>query len=68
MQETLAVPDISCDHCKRAVEEALGPLDGVNSATVRVAEKCVDVDYDPDVIERDQIFHSLQEAGYPATR
>jgi copper chaperone CopZ len=50
------------------VEEALGPLDGVNSATVRVAEKCVDVDYDPDVIERDQIFHSLQEAGYPATR
>ena len=68
MQETLAVPDISCDHCKAAVEGALGQLDGVSRATVRVAEKCVEVDYDPEKIGRDQIFHSLQEAGYPATR
>jgi len=49
------------------VEGALGDLDGVNAATVRVPEKCVDVDYDPAVIERDKIFHTLQEAGYPAS-
>lgn len=67
MQETLAVPDISCDHCKRAVEGALGDLDGVSAATVRVPEKSVVVDYDPAVIERDKIFHTLQEAGYPVS-
>ena len=67
MQETLAVPDISCDHCKRAVEEALGGMDGINLATVRVDEKCVDVDYDPALIERNRILHTLQEAGYPAS-
>ena len=67
MQETLAVPDISCDHCKRAVEGALGDLDGVNAATVRIPEKCVDVDYDPAIVDRNKLFHTLQEAGYPAS-
>ena len=30
--ETLSVPDISCDHCQRTIESALGGLPGVRAA------------------------------------
>ena len=30
--ETLSVPDISCDHCQRTIETALGRLPGVRAA------------------------------------
>jgi copper chaperone CopZ len=29
--ETLSVPDISCDHCQRTIETALGALPGVRA-------------------------------------
>ena len=34
--ETLSVPDISCDHCQRTIEAALGRLPGVHTAAVDV--------------------------------
>jgi copper chaperone len=44
--ETLSVPDISCDHCRRTIETALGRLPGVRAATVDVAARRVEVTYD----------------------
>ena len=38
------VPDISCDHCKRAIEEALGELPEVTSAVVTVDRRDVEVE------------------------
>ena len=38
------VPDISCDHCKRAIEEALGELPEVTSAVVTVDRCDVEVE------------------------
>jgi copper chaperone CopZ len=43
--ETLSVPDISCDHCQRTIETALGALPGVR-ADVDVAARTVQVSYD----------------------
>ncbi|MFN8109202.1 MAG: heavy metal-associated domain-containing protein [Thermoleophilia bacterium] len=43
---TFVVPDISCGHCKRAIEEAVRPLEGVHEADVDVEQRTVTVRLD----------------------
>ncbi|MDQ3957535.1 MAG: cation transporter [Actinomycetota bacterium] len=64
MQETFTVADISCDHCKRAIEGALTPVQGVERAEVDVVAKSVTVDWRPDVVGREQLVSAIEEAGY----
>ena len=51
----LNVPTVSCNHCKMAIEKAVGALDGVK-VDVDVAEKTVTVDFDDSAVslERDR--------------
>ena len=65
MQETFNVPDVSCDHCRSAIEGALHPLEGVQTAQVDVAAKSVAVSFDPEVTDRDRIIGAIEQAGYP---
>ena len=37
------VPDISCEHCKRAIENNVRPLDGVENVIVDIDAKTVTV-------------------------
>ena len=67
MQETFSVPDVSCGHCKSAIEGALRPLEGVSDATVDVDAKVVSVSYDDATISRERLIAELEEAGYPAS-
>jgi copper chaperone len=61
--ETLSVPDISCDHCWRAIETALGRLPGVRAA-VDVAARTVQVTYDERAITPATIRGTLADEGY----
>ena len=54
------VPDISCDHCKRAIETEVSPLDGVQAVTVDVDNKVVRVNGGDD----DAITAAIARAGY----
>ena len=65
MQESFKVPDVSCEHCKSAIEGALRPLDGVRSAQVNVDGKTTTVDYDENVIDRSAIAAVIEREGYP---
>ena len=40
---TYTVPDISCDHCRRAIENHVSPLDGVETVSVDIDAKTVTV-------------------------
>jgi copper ion binding protein len=62
--ETLSVPDISCDHCRRAIESALGRLPGVQAASVDVAARTVQVTYDEAALDQAAINATLAEEGY----
>ena len=62
--ETIAVPEISCDACKTAIEGALTPLDGVRAAVVDIATKQVAVDFDASRIGRARLVLAIEEAGY----
>ena len=57
---TYTVPDISCDHCVRAIEKELAPLDGVEAVNVDVDSKTVTVNGgQPSAIEA-----AIAQAGY----
>jgi copper chaperone len=62
--ETLSVPDISCDHCRRTIETALGRLPGVRAATVDVAARRVEVTYDEATVAPATIREALSDEGY----
>ncbi len=64
MQETFDVADISCEHCKKAIEEALQPLPGVRRAEVSVPARSVTVEWEPDAVGRDRLVKAIADAGY----
>jgi copper chaperone len=62
--ETLAVPDISCDHCRHTIETALGRLPGVREATVDVGARTVQIAYDETAVTPATIRATLADEGY----
>jgi len=67
VQETFKVADVTCDHCKTAIEGALRPIDGIRSVEVVVEDKTAIVDFDQEVIERSAVVAVIEEEGYPVS-
>jgi len=61
----LKVPDISCEHCERAITGALQPVEGVQSVNVDIRGRQVRVDYDPTTVSVDRMKEILAEEDYP---
>ncbi len=60
----LNVPSVSCNHCKMAIEGAVGALDGVRAVVVNVEAKSVTVDFEDGDVALDAIQAAVQEEGY----
>ena len=61
----LNVPDISCEHCERAITGALAPVDGVRSVQVDIPARQVHLDYDERQVDLNRVKEILQEEDYP---
>jgi copper chaperone len=55
--ETIAVPEIHCDHCKRSIG-------GVAGAEVDVAARTVTVSYDETSVDRAELVGAIEAQGY----
>lgn len=62
---TLNVPDISCEHCERAITNALQPVEGIRTVSVDIPAKQVRVDYDDAHVNVEKMKEILQEEDYP---
>jgi copper chaperone len=62
MKKVLEVIGMSCEHCERAVKEALNEIQGVNSVTVNLKSKQVEVDGEN--LNDLDIRNAVEEAGY----
>ena len=60
----LNVPGVSCAHCKRAIEGAVGPLAGVSRVEVDVDAKSVTVEYDEQAVALETIETAVRDEGY----
>lgn len=61
---TLSVPDISCGHCKSSIEDAVNPIEGVDSAVVAIDDRTVAVAYDGTATTMEAIVTAIDEQGY----
>ncbi len=60
----LPVSGMTCGSCARAVEHALGGLEGVEDVTVNLAAEQARVAYDPELVDEDAFAQTLQAYGY----
>lgn len=58
------VPDMSCAHCKSAIEDSLNEVSGVEKAVADPDAKIVEVAYREDLVSDVQIKAAIEEAGY----
>lgn len=64
-RKTFAVPDISCEHCERAIVAALRPLDGVETVSVDIPGRQVVVEFDEVLVGPNRISDVLRDEEYP---
>lgn len=62
----LKVPDMTCGHCKAAVESAIHGLDAAAAVAVDLATHTVRIEATK--VPTAAILAALNEAGYPATQ
>jgi copper ion binding protein len=65
---TLSVPDVSCEHCVKTIDGALGALPGVDAVTVDLASKTVRLRYEPAQVSVERIEETLDDAGYTVAK
>lgn len=63
-EAVLSVPDISCEHCVKTINGALGVLPGVESVQTDIPTKTVRLRYDPAQAPMEKIEETLDDAGY----
>jgi copper chaperone len=63
-EKTLNVPDMSCGHCKAAVEGGLKELPGVEKANADIARGTVEVSYDQSTVTTEDLKGAIEQAGY----
>lgn len=64
MDVVLDVKGMSCEHCEKAVKNALSDLNGVNDVKVDVQNDKVDVKYDQTTVSLEQICETIENQGY----
>ncbi len=67
-ETTLSVPEISCEHCVRTIDEALGSLPGVERVVTDIPTRTVQLRYDPSQVSMETIEAKLDDVGYTVAK
>ncbi|MCZ7628856.1 MAG: cation transporter [Microthrixaceae bacterium] len=59
--QTFHVPEVSCDHCKAAIESEVGQLAAVEAVEVSVDDRTVRVTGD---VQANEVEQAISAAGY----
>jgi copper chaperone len=65
---TLSVPDISCEHCVRAINTSLGGLTGVEKVVTDIPTRTVYLRFHPDQLSLQEIEVALDDIGYTVAK
>ena len=67
IDRTFKVPEMSCGHCKAAIEGELNRLSGMERSNADLEQGTVEVSYDEDRVSEEQIKGAIEDAGYAVT-
>jgi copper chaperone len=65
---TLSVPEISCEHCVKTINGALGRQPGVETVETNIPTRTVYLRFDPTQLSLKQVEAILDEAGYTVAK
>ena len=57
---------MTCAACAKAVERAVGKLEGISQAKVNLATERLTITYEPSIIRLSDIKNAVKKAGYKA--
>ena len=61
---TMNVEGMSCGHCKKAVEDSVGALNGVEKVDVSLDEGKVTIAFNSNDVTLDDIKETIEDQGY----
>lgn len=61
---TLHITGMTCDHCAKAVNDALKSVSGVSKAKVNLKKNQAEVEYDPSRVPESKLTEAVVSAGY----
>ena len=61
---TFKVPEMSCGHCKAAIEGELNKVSGVEYSNADLEEGTVKVSYEEGRASEEQLKEAIEDAGY----
>ena len=67
IEATFHVPEMSCGHCKAAIEGELNKLSGVEYSNAKLEEGIVKVSYEEARVSEEQLKGAIEDAGYAVT-
>ena len=67
IEATFHVPEMSCGHCKSAIEGELNKLSGVERSNADLEQGTVEVSYNEDRMSEEQLKGAIEDAGYAVT-
>lgn len=63
-KRVIRVTGMSCGHCKKAVENAVGVLNGVAAVEADLGRKEAVVEFDAEQVTLQQICDAIEEIGF----
>ena len=63
-KSTIKVNGMACEHCVKAITNALKSLPGVHSVSVDLKAKAVTAEYDPSLTALEKIKCGIEDLGY----
>jgi len=63
-KESLKVEGMTCQHCVQTITDALGKIDGTNKVAVDLDKKEVQVDYNEEKTNLQEISDKIVEVGF----
>ncbi|MDR0496044.1 MAG: copper ion binding protein [Treponema sp.] len=66
-KSVIKVDGMSCDHCVKAITEAVSVLAGIGNVTVNLKAGTVSVEHDLAIASLEIIKHTIEEQGFDVT-
>lgn len=61
---SFSVPSITCSVCSNKIQQGLNTVDGINNVNVDLKTKMVNVDFDPNKVQPQEIRKKVSAMGY----
>lgn len=65
---SFSVPSITCSVCSNKIQNGLQSMNGVGNVSVDLKTKVVNVEYDPNSVQPQELRNKVSSLGYEVTR